>query len=147
MKQKKTFILFTLLLLARLSFAQTDDAYLGNYAKSSSASSNQEYRVSASLTASGSSLSVFAAVVWQPGVSCEIDLTLDRATVVKTVDPDGHDRYSIVSDFEDGFHNKGSLSLTITGNTCVLSMYATETIDTRATRQYDTYTLTRVNAP
>jgi len=145
MKSKNLLAVFTFCFFSTLLSAQVDNAILCKYAASSRAESTQEYKVAASLATNGSSLAVTIAVVWQPGVSCEIDLLLDPSAVIKTIDPNGHDKYAISADFEDSFSNRGTLSLEIHDGTCVLNLTATEKGNTRATRQYGTYTLARVN--
>jgi tRNA threonylcarbamoyladenosine modification (KEOPS) complex Pcc1 subunit len=148
MPMKKQLIASIALALASITAsADVDDAMLGKYTTSSDAESNQEYQVSVTLTKRNTDLGVLAAVVWQPGVSCTIDLDLQSNNVTKTIESDGQARYSVRSDFEDSFHNRGILSLNVKGNTCILTLTATDEVDKRATRQYDSYILARVSGP
>ena len=143
----KLFLTAAAVVVAAYANAQIDDAIIGTYSAAQSPKSNQEYKLLVELSRRADKLAVDINVVWQPGVSCEINSVLDASNVGKSVDANGATKYTIAADFEDSHSNKGTMSLVITSSTCVMRLIPTETVEPAATRQYGTYTLTRVSSP
>lgn len=82
-------------------------------------------------------------LVWTPGAHVEMGGTARSTDVTTEVGPDGNTIYKLLFTLADGFNNKGVGRLILSGDNCLVTFTSTEEADSRATRQYGEYTLTR----
>jgi hypothetical protein len=114
----------------------------GNYYWETSTTEKYQKYADLTVTTSSNVMTISLDVVWIPGAHVEIGATAPVGNLI-TQTSGGTTTYTLSFSFEDSFKNKGTGKLVITGTQCALSLTATEVADSRASRQYDDYTLQR----
>jgi hypothetical protein len=108
---------------------------------------NVKENVTMTLSTANGVVNVALGLSWQPGAAVDIEQTVNAADVVTKPDSSGNPTWAFSFSFEDSFENKGTARVNVTSQGASLSLHSTEVHDSRGSRQYGDYNLTRSTSP